>query len=631
MRQRLVIASFAFSLICASCAGLEQSDTPDQAEPRYSSAQTPAGYPQLNLWGDLHLHTNQSFDSYAYGLTTITPDEAYRFAQGDAVITETGSRVQLSRPLDFLMVSDHAEYLGVMADTAAGDPLLAGYPVGERWLNYIKAGEYGKLFMEGVGLDAGSGVPTQPSEDYMRSSWRRVAETADRHYKRGTFTTFAGYEWTAAMHGALQHRVVMFADDAERVSRIIPFSALDSNDPQDLWRSLAAYETTTGGSVIAIPHNGNQSRGAMFDTLTVNGDPLSQVYMVQRRRFEPVVEVTQVKGDSETHPALSTRDEFAGFEKWSNTELNPTAPAGSIDESIGRDQLLGSYARGALLRGLAFEAETGLNPYQFGMIGSTDMHTGVSAAEEDNFFGKFPGSEPSADRLGGKLGGNYWANLNLSGSGYVGVWAQENTRESIFAAIKRREVYASTGPRIRLRVFGGWAFPANAISKVDIAEAGYAYGVPMGGILEGGQEARVPEFLITAMQDPDAARLDRIQVIKGWRDADGELRERVYDVAVSDGRKIDPVTHRAKSLPDTVDPATARYDRTVGAAALRTHWRDPDFDASERAFYYVRVLQVATPRWSTYDAVRYGLPLPTTRPASIQDRVYSSPIWFRPE
>lgn len=631
MRVPILPICFMSLILVSACTASETGDETSGSSVELPIASAISEYPDQNLWGDLHLHTNLSFDSYAYGLTSITPDDAYRFALGHEVTTQTGLSVKLRRPLDFLMISDHAEYLGVMADTAAGDPLLADYPVGKRWIDYIEQGAFGKLFMEGVGLDAGSGVPTKPSEVYTRAAWSRVAAKADAYYSPGSFTTFAGYEWTAAMNGSLQHRVVMFEDDASTAAKVVPFSALDSNDPQDLWRALASYEQETGGSVIAIPHNGNQARGGMFDTKTANGEPITKEYIAQRRRFEPVTEVTQVKGDSETHPQLSTRDEFAGFEKWSNAELYPTALPDTLDENMSRDELMGSYARGALLRGLAFRSEKGANPYEFGMIGSTDMHTGVSAAAEDNFFGKFPGSEPSKDRLDGKLGGNYWANVNLSGAGYVGVWAEENTRQSIFAAIKRREVYASSGPRIRLRVFGGWDLPQDTLKHGDIAPIGYARGVPMGSLLPARNGVGPPTFLITALKDPDAANLDRIQVVKGWRDASGELLERIFDVAASDNRKIDPRTHRAPPLPDTVDPKTARYDETIGASELRAFWRDPEFDPNEQAFYYVRVLQVATPRWSTYDAVKYGLPLPKTRPASIQDRVYSSPIWYRAE
>lgn len=628
-KLRQSIVSIGAALLLASC-WTQPVIEPEVDAGKLSEVQPrdAGAFPDKNLWGDVHLHTNQSFDSYAYGLTSITPDDAYRFARGDEVTTQSGIKANLKKPLDFLMVADHSEFLGVMAATQAKDPMLSDYPIGKRWLEYARNGDFGAIFGELAGVNMGHGQAEEPSKIYRAASWEQVVDVAERYYAPGKFTTFAGYEWTATMNGAVLHRVVMYADGPDKTRDILPFTSLDSNNPEDLWRALAAYQRQTGGAALSIPHNGNQSRGLMFAATTELGDPITRDYALLRRRFEPVLEMTQVKGDGETHPALSMRDEFADFENWSVADVD--ARQASEDEPReDLETLRGSYARGALLRGLSIRSEIGVNPYEFGMIGSTDMHTGVSAASEDNFFGKFADSEPSPTRLSGKLGDNWWAHVNLSASGYIAVWAEENTRKAIFAAIKRREVYASSGPRIRLRFFGGSGLPNVMPKSSELAKVGYAHGVPMGGVLPQTNDSEAPRFLVSALMDPDEARLDRIQIVKGWLNAAGELQERVFDVAVSDGRRIDPVTHRAAPLRDTVDPRTATYERSLGAAELDAAWTDPEFDPSQDAFYYVRVLQVATPRWSTYDAVRYGLPLPKARPVSIQDRVYSSPIWVQ--
>lgn len=583
--------------------------------------------PDKLLWGDLHLHSNLSFDAYSFGTHDFSPQDAYRFARGEEVTSVTGVRAKLKRPLDFLMVSDHAEFLGLMRGISKNDPAIANHALAQRWAGYVDEGRMGDVVQEFIAVTTGGQSAEPLPEAFSKTVWADVVAAAEEYNEPGRFTTFIGYEWTAMRTGDNLHRVVVFGDGPEKALKALPFSALESNDPERLWKALDAYQKATSGRIMSIPHNGNLSDGDMFGDRTFSGEALSKSYRETRLKFEPVAEVTQVKGDGEAHPLLSPDDEFADFESWDETDIgnNPR----TTDRAELRRQMAGEYARGALKKGLLYTARDGANPFEFGMIGSTDMHTGLAAAAEDNFFGKFPDSEPSAARLGSDMGGVLWGNATLAASGYVGVWARANTREEIFAALKRREVYASTGPRIRLRMFAGWDFQPGLQDASDFAKVGYARGVPMGGVLEPARKGGAPQLVLVATKDPDSAHLDRIQVVKGWRDASGKLHEKVYDVALSDGRKVDPATGKAPPVGNTVNLMTATYENTIGSPELRAFWIDPDFDPGEQAFYYARVLQIPTPRWTTYDAVRFGLPLPTNVPATIQDRVYGSPIWYR--
>ena len=584
--------------------------------------------PDQLLWGDLHLHSNLSFDAYSFGSQDFSPDEAYRFAKGEEVTSVSGQAARLKRPLDFLLVADHAEFLGLMRGIEQGEDSIANHNLARRWGTLIENDRMADVVQEFIAITAGQQAADPLPEAFSQSIWTDVVAAAERHNQPGKFTALIGYEWTAMRAGDNLHRVVVFADGPEKTLDTLPFSALESNDPERLWEALAAYEGATGGRVMSIPHNGNLSDGDMFGDVTYAGQALSRSYRETRLRFERVAEVTQVKGDGEAHPLLSPDDEFADFESWDKTDIgrNPR----TSDPLELRRQLQGEYARSALKKGLRYAAQDGANPYEFGMIGSTDMHTGLAAAAEDNFFGKFRDSEPSPARLASKMGGALWGNAMLSASGYVGVWARANTRGEIFAALERREVYASTGPRIRLRMFGGWELTRDLLERDDLVETAYELGVPMGGVLPESRDG-APRFLIQAVKDPDGAHLDRVQIIKGWRDTSGKLHERVYDVALSGGRKVDPRTGKAPPVGSTVDLATATYTNTIGSPELAAFWTDPDFDREEQAFYYARVLEIPTPRWTPYDAVRFQLPLPLDVPATIQDRVYGSPIWFRPK
>ncbi|MEJ2604698.1 MAG: DUF3604 domain-containing protein, partial [Gammaproteobacteria bacterium] len=463
--------------------------------------------------------------------------------------------------------------------------------------------------------------------EVKRTAWDHQIEIAERFNEPGVFTALIGYEWTSWPGGDNLHRVVVFRDSDDRAGQVLPFSANDSEDPEDLWRFLSGYEASTGGRALAIPHNGNLSNGRMFPRVDFRGDPVDREYAATRARWEPLVEVTQIKGDGETHPFLSPDDEFADFGTWDFGNFQGVPKTD--------DMLRYEYARAGLKRGLSLEREVGVNPYRFGMIGSTDSHTAIASAESDNFFGKHSaGMEPSPDRWNTPVGGAgeiVVMGWQMVAAGYAGVWATENTREAIFDALERREVYATTGPRMILRFFGGWSFDAGDAQASEIAAVGYDKGVPMGGVLSAKTGAGAPRFLISAMKDPQHANLDRVQVIKGWLDADGVSRERVYDVVWSDAgsRRIDG-EGRPEPVGNTVDVETATWEDSIGDPALTTVWTDPDFAASEPAFYYVRVLEIPTPRWTLYDAVRYGVELPDEIPVVVQQRAYSSPIWYEP-
>jgi hypothetical protein len=587
-------------------------------------------FPNRVFWGDTHVHTSFSFD--AGFLTTLGPEYSYRFARGEEVTSSTGVRAKLSRPLDFLVVSDHAEFIGLPDMLREGDPNLLATETGKRWHKMMQAGgrEAVKAAIEAV-FAIFERKELYKDERITRSIWERVTSIATKYNEAGRFTAFNGFEWTSAPgSGNNLHRVVIFRDGAERANQVLPFSAFDSENPEDLWKYLANYEQKTGGQALAIPHNGNLSNGKMFALADLMGNPLTRQYAENRARWEPLVEVTQTKGDGETHPYLSTQDEFADFERWDfGNMFNPVVPK-------QQEMLQYEYARSALGLGLKLEAQLGVNPFKFGMIGSTDTHTALSTFDEDNFFGKMPSSEPSPERWNEVFlvkqdktpAASGW---QIQAAGLAAVWARENTREALFDAMKRKEVYASTGPRITVRVFAGWDFQADEVERPDFALQGYDRGVPMGGTLTRApvREA-APTFMVRALRDPDGANLDRIQIIKGWLDGKDELHERIFDVAVSDGRKIDADGRCKTPVGNTVDVPNATYKNTIGDALLMGWWKDPAFNPQERAFYYIRVIQIPTPRWTAYDAKFFGVQMPDYVPMTVTDRAYTSPIWYAP-
>ena len=615
---------FAHSRCTLLAAGLLVIGPGLQAAAEYSP---PVGqdYPKNLYWGDTHLHTRNSLDAYSVGNMNLTPVDAYRFAQGQPVTAHNGMRVQLRRPLDFLVVSDHAEYLGGYYRFNVGDPIVTDTAAGQQWKSYLEAGDPTRLV--GVFVNSMLDPENHPAfpESTRRLIWRDVAQTADDHNKPGRFTALIGYEWTMMADGNNLHRVVIYKDGVEKVGQLPPFSGQDSMDPRDLWKALARYEAETGGEVIAVPHNGNLSNGRMFPAATLDGEPIDAEYARLRARWEPIYEVTQVKGDGEAHPTLSPDDAFADFENWDSGNIGPSAPK--------EDWMLQhEYARSALKLGLLHEAKLGVNPFKIGLIGSTDGHNSLSTPEEDNFFGKFPDSQPGAERTRNSMARNdrLWPNWSIVASGYAAVWARRNTRADLFDAMKRREVYATTGSRIRVRFFGGWSYPSNLLDQPAYLDVAYGEGVPMGGDLTQAPKDAAPSFIAVAAKDPNGANLDRLQVVKGWLDKDGALQEKVHDVAWSGDRAPNPETGKVGPVGSTVDLSTATYDNSIGASELAVVWRDPDFDPKEWAFYYARVIEIPRPRWTAYDAAYFKLDLPEEIPMVVQDRAYTSPIWYTP-
>ncbi len=595
-------------------------------------------FPMNLYWGDTHLHSSYSVDANTMGNVGLPPDDAYRFAKGEAVRANTGMVARLNRPLDFLVVSDHAEQLGTMLKLREGDPRIIADPkahkVYEAMKNSSTGDESAIAVMQNFLAQMAAGQPLLSNADVSSEVWQASIATSDEHNDPGNFTALIGFEWTSMPGSNNLHRVVIYADGADRAGTMQPISSNDGEDPANLWNFMEQYMADTGGRIMAIPHNGNLSNGRMFEVNDYAGKPIDRAYAQRRARLEPIVEVTQIKGDGETHPFLSPDDEFADFETWDAGNFAAMSAVNKTD-----DMLQHEYARSALKLGLALEQRVGANPYQFGMIGSTDAHTSLATAAEDNFWGKATITEPGMERTvpgGHGLPGDDNPDTQLTkgwtfvASGYTGVWARENTREEIFNALQRREVYATTGSRISLRLFGGYDYGAADLDDPHAVRIGYRKGVPMGGELAAAGDKQVPGFLLMALKDPDGANLDRIQVIKGWVDAAGNVQEKVYTVAVSDNRRIGR-NGKVKALSSTVDLETASYSNSVGAVALSAFWEDPDFDPSQRAFYYARAIEIETPRWSAYDAVRLGKPLDAADPKVVQDRAYSSPIWYNPD
>jgi hypothetical protein len=582
-------------------------------------------YPQNVYFGDTHLHTSWSADAGLAG-ATLGPDVAYRVARGEAIESQTGQPFKLIRPLDFVVVADHAENLGIADYLNRSDPLVLESEAGRRWSDYFKSGKGIDAAYEWSEANARGEDPIDSPEMNARV-WESVIENAERYNEPGVFTTFIGYEWTSGPDSNNLHRNVIFRDGADRTKQVVPFSALDSDDPEDLWSYMKAYEDKTGGRVLAIPHNGNLSNGMMFMLETFAGNAFDKGYAQTRQRYEPVVEVTQPKGTGEAHPLLSPDDAFADFEIMDASNLTGTVPKKP-------EMLKTEYAREALKLGLAEEARIGVNPFKFGMVGSTDSHNAIPSTREENWFGKIYFVEPSNHRKDGifiesKVDPKYSIyDVDLGASGLAAVWATENTREAIWDAFARKEVFATTGTRLRVRVFGGWDFKEEEVKRPDFARAGYQRGVPMGGDLRPGPEGQVPKFMIRALRDVDGANLDRIQIIKGWIDADGNTQEKVYDVTCAGRMVVDGKCDG--DVGSTVNIEDASYTNTIGGAVLGGYWQDPDFDPSQRAFYYVRVLEIPTPRWTAYDAKFFEIEMPDGTPMTVQDRAYTSPIWYTP-
>jgi hypothetical protein len=629
MKPGTTIISIAVAVLLGVTAYAQDAPPPSDKKVNYSP------YPEQNFpsnvyFGDTHLHTSYSTDAGMVGCT-LGPEDAYRFARGETVVSSTGVPARLHRPLDFLVVSDHAENLGLAPAIAESNPKLLENEWGKMEHDLVKSGMEGGIkayenwmHQTGIRKDPLADMPELAAE-----MWQKEIDAAEKYNQPGLFTAFIGYEWTSQPDGNNIHRNVIFRDGGDKASQIVPFSQYDSFDPEELWKWMSNYEEKTGGRLLAIPHNGNLSNGLMFDDVTFTGKPLTKDYALRRQKWEPAYEITQMKGDGEAHPSLSPTDEFADYETWDKGSFGPQPKT--------PDMLPREYAREALKRGLAYEEKLGANPFKFGVVGSTDSHTALSTAEEDNYFGKVSLLEPSADpvRFDEVIGGRpapkgYQMYARQIGSaGLAAVWARENTREALWDAMARKEVFATTGTRLRVRVFGGFDYTKDDLVRSDFAKYGYDHGVPMGGDLKNAPNGRAPTFLIRALRDPDGANLDRVQVVKGWMDASGKLHEKVYDVAWSGDRKPGQ-DGKLPPVGSTVNVKEASYTNAIGAPFLSSYWKDPSFKPGERAFYYVRVIEIPTPRWTTYDAKIFGVKLPDDVPASIQERAYTSPIWYTP-
>jgi len=588
-------------------------------------------FPTQVYWGDTHLHTSNSLDARAFG-TTLGPEDAYRLAKGEEITASHGEKVKLSRPLDWLVVADHSDGMGAMNEIIKGNPNLMTDPTVKDWHNRVNEGGKTALMatMDIINSFALGKIPRiLMDEEFSQSIWERYIETAEKYNDPGTFTTIIGYEWTSTENGNNLHRNVLYRNNGDLARQMLPYTTSESFNPEDLWKWMERYEIKTNGDVLALAHNGNLSNGIMFpvEVNPATGKPLDGNYAKERIKWEPLYEITQIKGDGEAHPFLSPNDEFADYENWQKGNLN-------LSVRKTDDMLQYEYTREALKNGLKMEAKLGTNPYKFGVVGSTDSHTSLATAEEDNFFGKHSGNEPSAHRATGivaEFEGHKLFDWELVASGYAGVWATENTREALFDAMVRKEVYATTGPRITVRFFGGWEFTSDdALNRLP-AEIGYKKGVPMGGDLRTAPSGKSPSFLVGALKDPYGGNLDRIQIVKGWLDKSGKTHEKVYDITWSDmdQRKIDK-NGKIPDVGNTVDVKNATWSNTIGRAELISVWKDPDFDPKQKAFYYARVIEIPTPRWTAYDAKRFGVEMPKESPMTTTERAYTSPIWYTP-
>lgn len=575
-------------------------------------------------WGDTHLHTDLSLDAGAFG-NRLGMDDAYRFAKGIEVTATGGLKAKLSRPLDFLVIADHSDGMGIFPMLMDKEGFIMKTPEGKRWSKMLDEGKDGETAIDII-TNFSQGTLSFKTNDaaMMTPVWKKVVETAEKYNEPGKFTAFIGYEWTSLIKGNNLHRCVIYRDNGDKTMNHLPFTNEDSSDPEDLWKNMTIYEKNTGGKVLAIPHNGNLSNGMMFAETRVNGEPITESYAKERIRREPLYEATQIKGDGEAHPFLSPNDEFADFENWDKTNLD-------YSQLKTKEMLQYEYTRSALKLGLKYKNILNVNPFKFGLIGSTDSHTSLATADDNNFFGKATNVEPSKERanhvfMQSKLGTIYA--YETVASGYAAVWAQSNTRAAIFDAMARKETYATTGSRIKLRFFGGWNF-SEADLNSDYAQIGYDKGVPMGGDLKSAT-SKAPSFLIYAMMDPESGSLDRVQVVKGWVNEDDSLGEKVYDVAWSGERKA-AKNGKVPMVGNSVNLETATWSNAIGSPELSKVWTDPDFDSTKEAFYYVRVIEIPTPRWTLYDKIRYGAVLGPEVPLTATERAYSSPIWYSPK
>jgi len=639
MKRYLLSTVFTVAIFVCAAANAQLPPPTDDVKDSFPSQKHYSPYAGRNFpthvyWGDTHLHTGNSMDAGAFG-ARLTPEDAHRFARGEELTSSTGLRVKLSRPLDFLVVADHSDNMGFFPLLNSGDPKMLADPTGRKWYDMIQeGGQQGvaaavEIIQSLTGNSFPDALYIAPGTDAYRSTWEQTIAAAEEYNEPGRYTALHGYEWTSTDGGINRHRVVVYRDGGHKASIMVPYSTVPpwgSPDERELWKWMQSYEDKTGGRMLAIAHNGNMSNGTMFpiaDTFT--GKRYDRAWAETRIRWEPLYEITQIKGDGETHPFLSPNDEFADYETWDQGNLD-------LSEFKTDDMLQYEYARSALGVGLELEQKLGVNPYKVGFIGSTDSHTGLATAQEDNFFGKHSGAEPNTHRVDhpmAKVGDAEYTGWSMVSSGLAAVWARENTREAIFDAMTNKETFGTTGSRMLVRFFGGWDFSAADAQNRLPAEIGYRKGVPMGGDITDAPDGKAPSFLVAALRDPMSGNLDRIQIVKVWVDGKGDRQEKVFD-AVWSGDRVPGADGKLPLVGNTVDVATATWTNTIGAPELITVWTDPEFDPELSAAYYARVLEIPTPRWTAYEAVRFGITMKEEIPMITTERAYTSPIWYTP-
>lgn len=613
MKKTIYSAALMAAVIFSGCSGNKEvhENKSEQVNLATSDGRIKENPLRDAYFGDLHLHTTLSFDAFIMG-TQVGPEDGYKFAKG-GTINYLGTPITNRRPLDFMAVTDHSEYMGVENTIHDPNSALAKTAYGKKILNKDPQERFQVVYAIAKNFSKGQIIPDMNQTDVIKSTWQRVIKAANDYYEPGKFTTFIGYEWSAIPDGQNLHRNVIFRGDKAPENT---HSSNNSPVPEDLWTYLE-NSRKQGYDAIAITHNANVSDGKMFDLKDSKGNLITREYAERRIANEPIAEISQTKGQSETHPGLSPDDEFANFEIV--TKLLTADKNGKVN---------GSYAREALGRGLAINEKVGVNPYKFGFIGSTDLHNGFSFSDEYN--GGMTGYSDSLRRVSSDLS-TLAARLQYGSGGIAGVWAESNTREAIFDAFKRKETFATSGTRLKIRFFASWDYDKNLLQDNNWIKKAYDKGVPMGGDLpKKPSEKKSPSFVIWTIKDPQGANLDRAQVIKVWT-KDGKNYEKVYDVLLSDNRKIDPKTGKASAVGNTVDLKTGAYENSIGDVELKGDWADPEFDPSIAAAYYVRVIEIPTPRWSTLVAIKAGGEIPKNAQVTIQERGWSSPIWYAPQ
>ena len=593
--------------------------------------------PDKVYWGDEHVHSGWSGDAGLAG-NVLPPEQAVRFARGEEVKTTTGAMARLQRPLDWMALTDHSDGMGTINMVREGNPEFMLDANAKRWGEMMDAGgeQAAKAAREVINAQATRTLPKIfMNPKWMISAWQKNVDIMEKYNEPGKFTAFIAYEWTSnGVDGNNLHRNVIFRDGADKTRNTPPLTTFVSADPtvpgidpESLWKWLGGWEAKTGGKVLAIPHNGNLSNGQMFQETRFNGQPLTRQLLQERARWEPLVEVFQIKGTSEAHPGLSPNDEYANFGIWDTANLN------GVPKQDG--DLKGEYLREALKTGLRLQEQFGINPFKYGMVAGSDTHNSLATGgEENNFWGKFVADQPRAGRwehvFNKQQDGTPRMGWTQVAAGITGVWANANTREALWDAMKRKETYASSGPRITVRFFGGYDFSHQDADPATLAATGYARGVPMGGDLKPAPAGKAPTFLFAALKDPQGANLDSAQIIKGWVDAKGETHERIFNVAWSEHASRKEVNGKLTPVGSTVDLATATYQNSIGASELLGSFTDPEFDPAQRAFYYLRAVEIPTPRWTAYDAVRFNVKMTPDVPMIGQERIVTSPIWYNP-